>query len=444
MFGLIFLAALFGGALLAGLLVPSLLLPTAIRRWAPWVFLLAAVGLLGGGDGGGPRAYVLSALFVYAFLVLARTEAGQWRWPTEALPLPLWGLMLLAVVSISWSPLPWESTKRVIQFGGVALVAAALVRLAGARSVFESITLPLSLLVLLSIVLGLALPAFGQAGEAGFRGITTHKNVFGQMATMTFVCGAAVLVAGHGRWRGWTAILAGVAGVLLSGSASAQLIFVGLAGIGGLMLLNGLQPVMRLAVVLGILAPFSLLVLGLTISRGELPFEYMWNEGLAAIGRSNTLTGRTQLWALMWNETQHHPWLGIGYGGFWNELEGPSRNVILQLNWGPPTQAHNGYLDVYNEMGVPGILLLLALVVSQARNLRSLWLAGDQRYALLHTGILLAVLTYNIPESSLLRSAHLLWFLLALSIADVQARSRGLAGAQGRRMADRSLPAAAV
>ena len=77
------------------------------------------------------------------------------------------------------------------------------------------------------------------------------------------------------------------------------------------------------------------------------------------IGRSVTLTGRLQLWAVCFYMALRQPWLGYGYSAFWLGLNGPSRIVWQIIRWHPP-HPHNGLLSVWLDLGLIGAALLLA------------------------------------------------------------------------------------
>ena len=137
-------------------------------------------------------------------------------------------------------------------------------------------------------------------------------------------------------------------------------------------------------------------------------------------GKDITLSGRTYLWELIWKEIGKHPWLGTGYGGFWLGLEGMAGQIAYLVRWGYPGQAHNGYLDILNELGVVGLFLLLAFVVQHAMQLVRL-AAIDRPLALFHGALLVALLTLNLAEATLLRTTHLWWIVFVASVFEVNA-----------------------
>ena len=85
---------------------------------------------------------------------------------------------------------------------------------------------------------------------------------------------------------------------------------------------------------------------------------------LPAVGKDPTLSERTIIWAGAWNTIAHHPLLGYGYGAFWTGLKGTSLNLVLISGW-VLAQAQNGYLDLWLQVGVGGVILT-ALITAQA------------------------------------------------------------------------------
>ena len=66
-------------------------------------------------------------------------------------------------------------------------------------------------------------------------------------------------------------------------------------------------------------------------------------EVVSVLDRDTTLTGRTNMWADLLKEAIN-PILGAGYQSFWL---GPGAERIWAKYYFHPTQAHNGYLEVY-------------------------------------------------------------------------------------------------
>ena len=82
-------------------------------------------------------------------------------------------------------------------------------------------------------------------------------------------------------------------------------------------------------------------------------------------GKDMTFTGRTMIWAVMVDHLREHPLLGIGYGAYWTlPVPGkPAYDYIQRLHFFPGS-AHNGYLDMLNDLGAVGAAVLFGFLVT--------------------------------------------------------------------------------
>jgi len=127
----------------------------------------------------------------------------------------------------------------------------------------------------------------------------------------------------------------------------------------------------------------------------------------SVLGRDETLTGRTEIWASLLPVVDRHPLLGAGVGGFWTS-ETRARYA---------SEAHSGYLDVLLDLGFLGILLVAAFVISCCRKFHDA-LARDYDWASLCLCVLLMALLHNISESSIVSlTSHLTAIVLFLAVS---------------------------
>ncbi len=125
-------------------------------------------------------------------------------------------------------------------------------------------------------------------------------------------------------------------------------------------------------------------------------------EAIAALfGKDLTLTGRTNFWPFIIDKIWKSPWLGYGFGAFWQGLEGPSADIWYASGWKPPN-SHNGYLDLLLELGLIGLsIYLIEFVTSFQKGLayiRSVKTSDGFWPAMFLTYIVLA----NLTESTLI------------------------------------------
>lgn len=79
----------------------------------------------------------------------------------------------------------------------------------------------------------------------------------------------------------------------------------------------------------------------------------------------------------------------------------------------PINQAHNGYLDVFMELGIVGVILLCLCILSYFVKARMSF-DIDRDWASLQIAFLAMVIVHNWTETSFLRSTILMWNLFVL------------------------------
>lgn len=130
-----------------------------------------------------------------------------------------------------------------------------------------------------------------------------------------------------------------------------------------------------------------------------------------ALGKDPSLTGRTQIWSLVLG-LHTNPWIGTGFESFWL---GPRLNKMRNaLPNFPINEAHNGYLEVYLNLGWTGICFIALLLLTGYSRV----IAGIRRnpqIASLFLGFLLCTLFYSFTEAAF-RLMALAWVFLLLVI----------------------------
>jgi len=142
---------------------------------------------------------------------------------------------------------------------------------------------------------------------------------------------------------------------------------------------------------------------------------------LHSLGRNSTLTGRTLIWqAVLALHT--NAWFGAGFESFWL---GSRLERVWHMSVDGIQEAHNGYLELYLNLGWCGILLLAAVVVSAyARAIAAM--RTDRQDGRLRLALLTATLIFSMTEAGF-RMLSPIWlaFLLAASECPILHRKEG-------------------
>jgi O-antigen ligase len=324
---------------------------------------------------------------------------------------------LLAFVSISWSPDPVDALRRSILFGLTLLFSLYLAEYYDPQEQMLLILFTGAIAVIASYLVVLLLPGFGYGYEGEWKGIFGHKNDLG-MYVIFLVSPAFFLRLKQSLVGVATAGLVGLAAVLvlMSQSRTAWLLaFVFACYVCAYKLIARFRR--RDAVLLSVAVMSTA---GVMISLAVTQFDSL----MQLLGKTADLSGRFQIWKAVAFAISKHPVLGYGYGGFWEQSQGESMNVMLAVGF-PLGHAHNGYLNLWLQLGLVGLLLFIWSLVAATRNgVKSLWL-GDQNYVAWCLGIILLVVVGNIDESFVMKYNSLAAMLYVMVCVGLSKSARG-------------------
>jgi O-antigen ligase len=151
------------------------------------------------------------------------------------------------------------------------------------------------------------------------------------------------------------------------------------------------------------------------------------STALTARLSDKTGSGRVYEWKAAWLSVHQHPVLGLGYGAFpprSRELLHQVPGVDLEkFDIGPQGEAvHNVYLGTLAELGIPGLVLFLGLLVSTGRTLRGAALTARRTGNLFlmraSNALLLSLVGVCVAALFLsLETSRALWVVVGLSLA---------------------------
>jgi exopolysaccharide production protein ExoQ len=423
------LALLLWVVLLVGLFWfdPARKTKTSAALWVPviWFFFLGSrtpsmwLGLSYGSatqaleEGSPVDRTIFSLLTLAASVILVSRSFKLRNFIARNLALSLF--LGFALLSVAWSDFPLATFKKLFRDIGVYMTVLVVVSdprpLEAVRTVLRRVCY---LLIPLSIVLVKYYPYLGKTfsewGSQEYTGVSTSKNMLG---VVCLVSGIFFFWDTITRWherkdkRVRRVILVNIAFIgmtlwllNLSDSKTSTLCL----AFGCLMIAAAHSNFgRRHPNWLKALAPTSfVLYLILTLGFG---MGAQLNE---AVGKSANMSDRTHIWEVLLS-VPINPVLGTGYQSFW--LGPRVQWVWARLNGDNVLSAHNGYLQIYLDLGLIGLVFVTTFLIATYRNIckqRNLTGLGS-----LSLGLWTLLLFYNVSEASLEINLLVATFLLA-------------------------------
>jgi O-antigen ligase len=292
-----------------------------------------------------PADLIVAALLLSGqreFIILIRKNAIFISWAALACLSSLWsltpglslyyGIQLFFTIMVGFMLLINRDLQRILQIIFVAFLVCAILSIA---AVAFRLGTPISL-----------------GGD--WLGVFAHKNVLGSLMVIAMLSGICLLLEG---WRP----LFTMAGIVV---ATALLVL----SRSGTSLTSTVVVLAILPLAIGYRkGPGTFVVcVGIVIAAlaaGLLMFEVMDRDAvqsvLAALGKDQTLTGRTVLWDLGIEAYESRPWLGFGFRGYW-EGAGTTAQYLRYLVDQPLWFFHNNFIEVAVAFGFIGPILLAA------------------------------------------------------------------------------------
>jgi exopolysaccharide production protein ExoQ len=346
---------------------------------------------------------------------------------------PLLVFFAYCAASILWSEYPSVALKRWTKaVGDFVMILVVLTDSAGSAAVERFLARVGFLLVPTSILLIKYYPELGRRyGRDGsywsYSGVTTDKNMLGVVCLVAGLgCVWRLMEAyrrreGRGQARpliGQGALLAMTLWLFWRADSMSSLACFVLASI--VLVVTGAPGLARRtgAVHLLVAGVVALAVFSLFFDAGGNLVE--------TLGRDSTLTGRTDLWKLLLTMNQD-PWLGAGFANFWL---GERLERIWEVLPYHANEAHNGYLEVFLNLGLAGVALLAVVIATGYRKVVKA-LRRDSAMGRLRLGYFVAGLVYGLTEAAF-RELSPIWVLFMIAVVAVEGADGSAIGRVGQ------------
>jgi len=321
-------------------------------------------------------------------------------------------------VSVAWSDFPFVAFKRLTKgIGNLTMVlivlsdpnpGAALKRFL-ARSGF--------LLIPLSVLLVKYYPALGRVynrwtWESYFTGVSTDKNGLGGICLIVSLASLWRIIEQRRQKRDSLpkgpllahGIVLAMALWLFGKNDSSTALASFLLGAMLLMITTrfvGGDPA-RVHVIVAAIA--------MSVLFGVL-FPNSYTYVVEALGRNTTLTGRTEIWDDLFH-MDFNSWLGTGFESFWL---GKRADYLANKYYFHPNQAHNGYIEMYVNLGLIGVGFLILLMVSGYWRIANAF-RENVGLSTLRLALFMTAAVYNVTEATF-KVMHPIWIVFLLVIA---------------------------
>lgn len=369
-------------------------------------------------DGSPPDREMFIVLMVLGLLVLARRPQQVARLLSSNLPLVCF--FLYCAVSVFWSEFPAVALKRWIKaMGDLFMVLIVLTEVDHEAAVKRLFSWLAFTLIPLSVLLIKYYPDLGRSYSPWtwtpfYGGVTTNKNTLGMICLLfglASVWRVVTMCAGERSvFRKRQLIAHGVVIAMAlwlfsiaNSMTSLSCFLMGAGMLVGIHLTRFARKPAFLHVMVAGMVLLSFSTLFLNVGSGFV-------QGAMARDTA-TLTGRTDVWRIALSMAGN-PIVGTGFESFWL---GDRLERMWEYNR-DINQAHNGYLEIYLNLGWIGVILLLWLLVMSYRRIvravkqnteNSLWLA-----------YFAVMVVYNFTEASF-KMVSPIWIVFLLAILAV-------------------------
>ena len=287
----------------------------------------------------------------------------------------IWGLLLLASASVLWSIEPTITTRRVTRLVTILLVCVGFAVSRWKEQRFQKhLRSILTWLLIASVIFVMLDPEDAihmtnqPESKDAWHGVTIGKNVLGSLASAALVLWLhAWLSREAGALKAFGGIA--IAALCLVRSRSSTSLMATVFAVGFMLLLLRSPGSLRryMPYLVGSFAAV-ILIYALAVLRLVPALEIILKPVVALTGKDLTFTGRTAIWEILNEHIRQRPWLGTGYGAYWigRIPTSPSYEMFTRLYF-YPTEGHNGYLDVINDLGAVGGACLVGYFVAYIR-----------------------------------------------------------------------------
>lgn len=349
---------------------------------------------------------VYTFLFLSSFLlvILKRDDVFSFIQKEKYLTI----FILYAVLSAIWADYPAISFRRSFQLYTVFQVVLTSLILIDFHKQLKIIKIIITLYTIVSAVSIMVVPEAIDPAFGSPRGLTGQKNAFSQMFVLIFLLNLILNQFSKDNFNKLVTmggLIISAFFIIISLSTTGLMTLLYILALMGIFKVDTLFKYIRIGRTFSLFLLFILFSFAILFSLNSDFLEIVISQ---YFGKDLTFTGRADKWIIMLDQISRHFWFGCGYDSFW-DVPG---NLIAFYEIG--NTAHNGFLEIFNELGFVGFMLMIFVFTAH-------FFRAIKSNRIFNMIALIAIILLNLTESALFRgrgalSFVLIWILLFNSL----------------------------
>jgi exopolysaccharide production protein ExoQ len=361
--------------------------------------------------------FVYTGLLAIGLIVVAKRGERVWKLLQSNRAVLIF--FLYGAASLFWSDYPDVAFKRWTKaLGDLVMVLLVLSDRNPGTAIKQFLSRTTYFLIPLSVLFVKYYPNLGRnygkwLWETRYTGVTTNKNSLGMICLLFGLASAwRFLFAFKDRQDAARSRKLVAHGVILAMVLWLFWIANSMTSLGCFMLAGALLLATSIRKIVQRPAIVHLSVIGVVLASAAILFLGFNTGVLETMGRDPTLTDRTAIWSLVLGMTTS-PLFGTGFESFW--LGPRLEKIWSEYTWGP-AEAHNGYIEVFLQLGWIGIILLAIVILTGYKKVTSALQRNHPTAGLMLAYFVVGVV-YNFTEAAFFRMMAPAWILFLLAIA---------------------------
>jgi exopolysaccharide production protein ExoQ len=243
--------------------------------------------------------------------------------------------------------------------------------------------------------------------EGNWQGIYNQKNILGRIMVLSSLVSFLFLLENNKkRIFKFIVFILSIVLIILSDSKTSLVVLIILMSLLPLLKVFSFGSYLSLSITTFISLILFLIVV---ISINQLNFL------LSLLGKDISLTGRIPLWEISILMIKKSLLTGYGFDAFWESPQGPVSQVFQFVGW-EPTHAHNGFIDLFLDLGLLGFLFFSFIYIKSIKNSLFYKMKEKNAFSLFPLLYLIYFLLINLNESSLVKPYSIFWILFVLNV----------------------------